>query len=251
MIQIEVPPEVAAEIAAGALFVVNDSGGKDSQAMKALLVRLVPAAQLLVVHAHLEGEAWDGTEDHVRATSGDLPVVVVASAKTFEDMVRRRGMFPSPKNRQCTSDLKRDPISKAIRHHLKAHPEYGGRVVSCMGLRAQESARRAKAVVWKRNKRESVAGRNWFDWLPIHALRLMAVFSVIEEAGQKPLWVYEAGMSRASCQFCIMACGADQKRAAQLAPERYAARVALEKEIGFTIAMDGRGLEEVTGVLVA
>lgn len=251
MLSLTLHPRVQAEIEAGALFVINDSGGKDSQAMKALLIAAVPRAQLLVVHANLEGEEWDGTEDHVRATTPEgVPVLVVQAGKTFEDMVRRRGMFPSPQNRQCTSDLKRDPIAKAVRHYLKAHPEFGGRVVSCMGLRAQESAKRAKALVWKTNKRESVAGRAWFDWLPIHALQERQVFQVIGEAGQRALWVYEAGMRRASCQFCIMACQEDLRTAARLAPDRYAARVRLEREVGHTISMAGTPLDHVVGVPV-
>lgn len=248
---IALTPAVRAEIDAGALFVVNHSGGKDSQAMLIELRRVIPRDQLLVIHADLPGEEWDGTEDHVRATSLALPVIVTRAGKTLEQMVRRRRMFPSPSNRQCTSDLKRDPIAKAIRHYLKANPRFGGQVVSCMGLRAQESASRAKAKTWKLNNRESKAGRTWFDWLPIHAMSEAQVFEVIRGAGQRPLWVYEAGMRRASCQFCIMACKADLKRAAQLAPERYAARVRLEREVGHTIAMDGTPLDVVTGIPVA
>lgn len=252
MFQLTIPAQVQAEIDAGALFVVNDSAGKDSQAMKALVLAAVPARQVLVIHAHLEGEAWEGTEEHARATTPEgVAFIITSSAKTFEDMVRRRGMFPSPSNRQCTSDLKRDPIAKAIRHYLKAHPEFGGRVVSCMGLRAQESPNRAKAAVWKLNKRESLAGRVWHEWLPIHALRTQDVFRVIGEAGQKALWVYEAGMSRASCQFCIMGCEADQKRAAVLAPDRYAARVRLEREVGHTINMKGIPMDQLVGIEVA
>lgn len=246
-----VPPAVQAEVDRGALFVVNHSGGKDSQAMLILLRRAIPREQLLVVHADLAGEEWDGTEDHVRATSLGLPVLTVRAGKTFEDMVRRRGMFPSAQNRQCTSDLKRDPIAKAVRAHLKANPQFGGRVVSCMGLRAQESASRAKAKAWKINNRESKAGRAWFDWLPIHDMTEAQVFATIAGANQRPLWVYAAGMRRASCQFCIMACKADLQRAAQLAPERYAARVRLEREVGHTIAMDGTPLDVVTGIAIA
>jgi 3'-phosphoadenosine 5'-phosphosulfate sulfotransferase (PAPS reductase)/FAD synthetase len=249
--KLTLPPAVQAEVDRGALFVVNHSGGKDSQAMLILLRRSIPRRQLIVIHAHLEGEEWDGTEEHVRATSLGLPIIVTQAGKTFEDMVRRRRMFPSPSNRQCTSDLKRDPIAKAIRHHLKAHPELGLRVVSCMGLRAQESASRAKAKTWKANTRESAAGRSWFDWLPIHDLSEAQVFAVIEDAQQKPLWVYGAGMRRASCQFCIMACKADLRRAAELAPDRYAARVRLEREIGHTINMEGTPLDQVTGIPVA
>lgn len=246
-----VPAHVTALIAAGCLVVINDSGGKDSQAMKAMLVRTVPAKQLLVIHAILEGEEWEGTLEHVQATTPEgIEVKTCRAEKTYEDMVRSRGMFPSPKYRQCTSDLKRDPINKLIRAHLKAHPEFGGVVISAMGLRAQESANRAKAKTWKLNERNSVAGRTWYEWLPIHAMTTGEVFASIQAVGQEPLWVYKAGMKRASCQFCIMACQADLIRAAQLAPAAYQARAKLEREIGFTINMEGKTLPEVTGIAI-
>lgn len=246
----QVPAYVQAEIEAGALFVINDSGGKDSQAMKALLIDVVPARQLLIVHAHLEGEEWDGTEEHVRRYAQGVPVVIATPVKTFEEMVRRRGMFPSPTLRQCTSDLKRGPIEREVRRYLKDHPEFGGRVVNCMGMRAQESVSRSKLTSWKLHPRNSVAGWTWFDWLPIFDLKEREVFAVIGSHGQRALWVYEAGMKRASCQFCIMACEADLKRAAALAPDRYAARVRLEREVGHTINMQGKPLDQVVGVAV-
>jgi DNA sulfur modification protein DndC len=243
-----IPAEVRALIDAGALFAVNHSGGKDSQAMLAILRKHVPAAQLIIVHAHLEGEEWEGVTDHIRRTCEGLDVIVAEPVKTFAQMVERRGMFPSPQQRQCTSDLKRGPIDREIRRYLAAHPEFQGRVVNCMGMRAQESAQRAKAATFKRSERNSVAGREWFDWLPIHDMTAAEVFDTIRAAGEKPHWAYAAGMSRLSCMFCVMASAHDLRTAARLNPEAYAERVALERRIGHTISMDGRSLEDVTGI---
>jgi 3'-phosphoadenosine 5'-phosphosulfate sulfotransferase (PAPS reductase)/FAD synthetase len=232
----------------GALFVVNHSGGKDSQAMTLMLQGLVPAEQMIVVHAELPGVDWDGIIEHINDTVDGLPVTVVKSVKTFIEMVQHRGMFPSPQYRQCTSDLKRNPIEKAVRHHLKAHPEFGGLVVNCMGIRAQESTSRAKAKTFKLNAKNSKAGREWYDWLPIHEMLETEVFEAIEAAGQKAHWAYAAGMSRLSCCFCIMASKSDLVTAAKLAPARFAEMVELEKTIGHTMNMQGKGLEEVTGI---
>lgn len=233
----------------GALFVVNHSGGKDSQAMMVKLAEIVPQAQLMVIHAELPEVDWEGIKEHIEATIGGLPLIVCRNEnKTLLEMVERRGMFPSPQQRQCTSDLKRGPIEREIRRYLKANPRFGGLVVNCMGLRAEESPARSKLETLKLNARNSKAGREWWDWLPIHAMTKASVFKVIGEAGQKPHHAYALGMSRLSCCFCIMACKADLQTAARLKPELYKRYVELEKKIGHTLSMEGRPLEEVTGI---
>jgi len=239
----------------GALFAVSHSGGKDSQAMLKVVRDLVPDKQILVIHATLPGVEWEGTERHVYETCKGLDVITVQAVKTFEEMVERRGMWPSPKYRQCTSDLKRGPIEKGIRGYLKANPQFDGLVVSCVGLRAEESTSRAKAETFKYSKRNSKAGREWYDWLPIHEMLVDRVFLTIAQADQDPHWAYAAGMSRLSCCFCIMSSLEDLKTAARLNPELYARYVALEKKLDHTFLMPRkgqapRGLEEVTGIKV-
>ncbi len=232
----------------GALFVINHSGGKDSQAMAAVVRSIVPADQLLVAHADLGDVEWSGCEDLIRETLPDLPLVVCKAVTDWWGMVDRRQMFPSPKNRQCTSDLKRGPIEREIRHYLKANPRFGGLVVNCMGLRAEESTSRAKLETLKLSARNSKAGRTWFEWLPIHDMNELTVFATIAQAGQEAHWVYAAGMRRKSCAFCIMACDSDLKRAAELRPALYAKFVAKERELGFTLSMSRRPLTEITGI---
>lgn len=232
----------------GALFVLSHSAGKDSQAMTIAVRALVPDAQLLVVHADLGEVEWDGNLDHIRATTAGLDLVVAQPASSFFDMVDRRGMFPSAANRQCTSDLKRTPIDREVRRYLRDHPEFGGLVVICMGMRAQESTSRAQLATFKRSNRNSKAGREWFDWLPIHDMTADQVFASIAAAGQVPHPAYAAGMSRLSCCFCIMASAADLTTAARLKPALYARYVAKERELGFTLSMSRRTLPEITGI---
>lgn len=242
------PAEVQALIDRGALFVVNHSAGKDSQAMFAKLAALVPAAQLLVVHAVLPEVEWPGVVEHIEATIGSTPLVFARSGKTFFEMVEHRQRFPSPQQRQCTSDLKRGPIEREVRRYLKDHPEYGGLVVNCMGMRAQESPGRKKLAAWKRNDGNSVAGREWWEWLPIHEIKTEEVFATIAAAGQEPHWAYGKGMSRLSCCFCIMASEADLTTAARLAPDLYRRYVETERRLGFTLSMSQRPLTDITGV---
>lgn len=232
----------------GALFVHNHSGGKDSQASFLLLKALVPARQLIVVHAELGEVEWEGTEEFIRSTIGGAPLILARAASTFFDIVERRGMFPSPANRQCTSDLKRGPIEREIRRYLKAHPEFGGLVVNCMGMRAEESSSRAKLVPFKLNIGNSKAGREWYDWLPIHDWTEAQVFAAIREAGQEPFWVYGAGFRRKSCVFCIFGDDNDLTLGAQHRPALYRKYCGAEVRHGFTLSMSRRTLPEITGI---
>ena len=244
-------PDVAALVRRGALFVVSHSGGKDSQAMMLKLAALVPVSQLVAIHAPLGRVEWPGTLEHIGATlppGVELLLAPVANGRDLLDRVRARGKFPDPARRWCTSDLKRGPIEREIRRYLKAHPEHGGLVVSCMGHRAQESNRRAKRKPWAFSERNSKAGREWWEWLPIFALSEAEVFARIAAAGQRPHWAYERGMRRLSCSFCIMASKCDMTTAARLRPNLYRKYVCLERELGHTLSPSRVPLPKLTGV---
>ena len=218
------PPECRDMIRQGALVAVNVSGGKDSQAMTILLARIVPRDQLVVVHAPLGEVEWPGTIEHIENTiPAGVPLILarVASGKTLLDRVEERGKWPGPKRRYCTSEHKTGPIERELRRYLKAHPRFEGRLVSAMGLRRDESADRARRIPWKRSDRNSRAGREWFDWLPIFDLTAQDVFRVIREAGQSPHWVYTKGLSRCSCSFCLFSSRSELRRAAELRPLLY------------------------------
>lgn len=229
-----------------ALFIINHSGGKDSQAMYLHLTRelKIPFELVRVIHAHLGVMEWDGIKDHIRLTSDHQPIIA-ESHKTFFDMVRTRHekrpdapSFPSEQYRQCTSDLKRDPIDKQIRKICK---EEGFKiVVSCMGLRAQESTARAKKQVWRINKKQSTKTRSWYTWLPIHTWLIQDVFNCIERHNQKPFWIYAKGMRRCSCKICIFHDPGDLQRAVQLDEHNLIGAIhELEKEVGNTMFRKG------------
>ena len=248
--EIRVPPQYSEMIRAGAVVVLNHSGGKDSQSMTILLSRIVPRAQLVAVHAPLGQVEWEGVVPHIEAT---LPVGVplimapVLSGKTLLGRVEERGMWPSSKVRWCTSDYKRTPIERELRRYLKLNPRFGGRLINCLGIRRDESVARAKRVPWRRNERLSVAGREVFDWLPIFDLSTEDVFRVIRGAGQSPHWIYRH-LSRCSCSFCIFSSPEDLRQAAELRPELYREYVEIERRIGHTLSPSGIPLPELTGV---
>ena len=235
-----VPAEIQKLIDRGATFIINHSGGKDSQAMTSYLRGFVPAGQLVIIHAELPEVDWDGLREHIESTCGGIPVHYCRAVKTFFEMVEKRGMFPSPKYRQCTSDLKRGPIEKVIKRISR---ETGQMLfVNCMGLRAQESAQRRKATTFKlASEGLNSAGREIYDWLPIHAWSTVEVFAEIKRSGQEPHWAYQAGMTRLSCCFCIMAKKQDLVTAARLKPELFRRYCETERRLDQTLLMPADG----------
>lgn len=251
---LDVLPEIESLIAGGALFVANHSGGKDSQAMLIKLLERIPARQLLVVHASLGEAEWEGALEHAQAQAeaAGLAFVVAHAVKTFFDMVEHRfkvrpgpnsSCWPSASNRQCTSDLKRGPIEREVRRYAKANGF--ANIVSCLGIRAQESPGRAKRPSFSRNERGSIAGRNWYEWLPIHDASTAEVFSTIADAGQQPHWAYAAGNERLSCVFCIMGSARDLANGARHRPELYAKYREIEQRTGYTMHQSRKSLEQL------
>ena len=265
------PEKLREFVRRGALIVANHSGGKDSQAMLDLLAAAVPREQLVAIHADLAEVEWDGTMEHARdhAASLGVPFIIakarlgrelaerlgrkIGEPKTFLDMVESRRLarpgepcFPSAKHRQCTSDLKRGPLDSAIARYAASH----GRnlIVSAMGLRAAESASRKKLPVWSFSDENSKAGREWWDYLPIHHLSRQDVFRVIADTGRRPHWAYAAGNDRLSCVFCIMGSKGDLVRGAQWNPELFEKYDRMERLSGKTAHMSNRPLREIVGM---
>lgn len=252
--------EAIAEINAGALVVSNHSGGKDSQAMLIRLLAIVPRRQLMAIHADLSSKEqieWPGTREHAEKQARDagVAIVIAEAEKTLLSMVENRHAtrpsvpsWPSSSTRQCTSDLKRGPIEREIRRYMKEHGF--SRVISAMGMRAEESPNRAKKETWRRNDGNSKAGRIWYDWLPIHKLTTEEVFKTIEDAGQQPHPAYARGNERLSCVFCILSSKNDLRNGAVHNPDLYKRYVELEQRTGYTAHQSRKGLPEITGLTI-
>lgn len=145
-------------------------------------------------------------------------------------------------------DLKRGPIERELRRYLKEEPRYGGRIVSCIGQRRDESRDRAKLQTWELNEEASKAGRRWHEWRPVLTWSRADAFARIAAAGQTPHWSYGHGMSRFSCIFCIFARRSDHAIAARLRPELYRTYCALEREVNRTLSPTGKFLPELIGI---
>jgi len=220
--------------------VISFSGGKDSTAMLLYLCEEFPEVKKRVVFANTGWEhkyvvGWcQSVVGEVRRRYGlddnQLTLHVVRSeTKDFSSMIRNRKMFPSPKYRQCTSDLKRGPIYKWIRNNCEK-----GVVISCMGLRAEESAARAKKDTYSINKTLTIKGRTVRDWLPIHDWTGKQVRNYINTRGFRlhPVYSY---LDRFSCRVCIFNSARELAVIEVHDPEAIAHISNLEGEIGFTM----------------
>ena len=219
---------------------VSHSGGKDSQAMYALVSRFFAPERVVVVHADLGRVEHAGVQDHIHATTDHEPNVVTARGGDLLDRVMARHEkrpdvppWPSARARWCTSDLKRTPIDRFIRGDLARRGK--SLAVNVIGLRAEESRARKAKHPMTYNTRLSRAGREVWDWLPIHHLAERDVYGVIEGAGQKPHPSYAEGNDRLSCQFCILASANDLALGAQRDPSLYRAYRRIERLTGYTM----------------
>jgi 3'-phosphoadenosine 5'-phosphosulfate sulfotransferase (PAPS reductase)/FAD synthetase len=236
----------------GALFVSNHSGGKDSMALLEVLVASVPKSQIIVVHASLGEMEWQGAQEKAQehALRHGLPFFVAKANKSLFDMVNRRfatrpdaPSWPSAEHRQCTSDLKRDPIAKFVRHYADAHGYT--QIVNCLGIRGEESTARGKRPEFSVNTRETNSKRSVWEWLPIHALLVDQVWALIEKSGVKRHFAYDLGNERLSCVFCIMGSTNDCQNGARHNPELLGKYIALERKTGYTMHQSRQSLIEI------
>ena len=268
MTRLLIPDQVRRAADAGALFAINDSGGKDSAASGLSIQSFVPKPQQLYLHATLGQSEWPGALEQARthAEHAGTPFVVVQAKKSFLEMVEHRFQtrpdvpsWPSPAMRTCTSGLKRDPLLSAIKQYAKAHNF--STVVNVMGLRAQESQKRAGKESCVVSERDSIRprvfkngntrpGRTWLEFLPIHHLRTEEVFGAIAEAGLAPHYAYSLGNERVSCCLCHMSCLSDLRNGARHNGRVYQKYARLEKKIGWTFSPTLKTLPELTGIPV-
>lgn len=222
------------------VILVNSSAGKDSQCMLDLVAGMARDAGVLdrvvVAHADLGRVEWEGTRELAERQARHYGVrfeAVSRSGPDLLDQVRIRGRWPASNARYCTSDFKRGPIRKLMTHLVRElEPGRPARILNCMGLRAEESPARAKKPDFRRDEAASNGRREVDEWLPIRDWKLGEVWSRIRASGAPWHPAYDAGMSRLSCVFCVLAKKSDLETAARLNPGLLLEYAAVEREIG-------------------
>jgi 3'-phosphoadenosine 5'-phosphosulfate sulfotransferase (PAPS reductase)/FAD synthetase len=240
------PP--APDLAAYDLILVNTSGGKDSQASLDVTVEAADGAgvrdRLVVVHADLGRVEWPGTrelaEEHARHYRLRFEAVANRNWPDLLARIEARGRWPDAVNRYCTSEFKTGQVHRAMTRLVgELALERPARILNVLGIRADESAARARKAPFEPDPAASTKTTRHVDrWLPIHQWTVADVWARITAAGTRPHPAYAQGMPRLSCSFCVLASRSALVRAAQLRPDLAAEYVAAEQRMGHRFRQD-------------
>lgn len=248
-------PQAQVSLAGYHLIAVNTSAGKDSVAMLVTIAAQARAEGVLdrvvAIHADLGVMEWPGTRElaQQQATAAGVTrfeMVARERGGAMEDLLGyalRHGKWPSSTARWCTSDLKRDPTEKLLRRladQAAARPGHTGpvRVLTCYGMRAEESPARARKPQLEPYSRISTARRDVTRWLPVHSWTTAEVFAAGDAEGITRHPAYALGQSRASCVLCIFLSLTELRRAATLNPLLAQCYELVERTIGHRFRAD-------------
>lgn len=203
--------------------VVSISGGKDSTAT-ALLLR-EGGIDFRAIHMDTGWEHED-TESYVRDYLPTLfgPIEILQGKHGgMEQLVIKRGMFPSRMRRFCTQELKVRPFLAWLRRTVD---EEGVDLVNAVGIRSAESPARANLAEWE-----------WSDsydcevWRPIIRWTLADVIAIHHRHGARPNPLYLRGATRVGCWPCIFARKGEVRMIADTDPGRVDRIRALEEAV--------------------
>ena len=146
----------------------------------------------------------------------------------------------SLQQRWCSSSVK---IEVADRY-LCNNPRFadGKKRLIVTGARAEESAARANYAGFEPHRKDNRAGarvKRWLDhWRPVHAWTEQQVWEIIERHAVVPHPVYDLGLSRASCAFCIFGGPSQWATLRAIDPVRFGVIAGHERTFGVTIHRD-------------
>ena len=195
------------------LHLLSLSGGKDSVAAALLLrERGIDHERVFMdtgwehpeLYAHLDYlETILGPIHRIGADVPTLPAEVLPEVEAIESLVGvspsafvrlvvAKGMFPSRRIRFCTQELK-------VRPFLRWVEALDADVVNVVGIRAEESAARARLP-----ERELMPGAEHIEvWRPLIAWSEADVIAIHHRHNVRPCPLYLKGSSRVGCWPCI------------------------------------------------
>lgn len=164
----------------------------------------------------------------------------------FLDLCIWKGRFPSTKARFCSTELKREIILYKLQFPLI---DQGFKIISWQGVRADESADRAKLPV------SDHIGNGVTNYRPIHKWTALECFDIHFKYGVEPNPLYRQGMGRVGCMPCIHCNKSELKAIADRFPEEINRIEKWERIVGaasrrgsatlFTSDKRGHGIREL------
>jgi len=190
------------------------SGGKDSTALLLWMLHDsgIPKDKIICTFSDT-GNEHDWTYAHVEKINKEIhPVITLKPELDFYELALKKKRFPSTKARFCTQVLKIYPTEDYI-EKLKYD---GYEVISCSGVRADESEDRKNMPEW------DMAGFNvvYPQWRPIIKWKYTDVVSIHEKHKFPLNPLYDIGSQRVGCYPCIMSRKAEVRTIAIKFPDR-------------------------------
>lgn len=251
-LKLAITNEIAFLLSRKSPLIVSISGGKDSDAQALLLnkflARINYEGQRVLLHADL------GRIEHaesirqcralakfinwklliVRREKGDL--LDRYEQRWHDNCVRYAQLrcvtliSPFPSNNGllfCRSELKVAPI---LRKALQLFP--GQTIINCVGLRAEESSKRAKSPISQRNARiDRKDGTTCYNWNPVVNLKIEDVWLTHNQAGFPRHPQYDRGNTRISCAYCVVGSQNDLRAGAEVSTNHNSYRIITTLEL--------------------
>lgn len=206
-----------------AVYHVGISGGKDSAAALLWMVHEsgIPRHRINATFCDT-GHEHQHTYDQVEKLAKVHPIEVLKPELAFAELVQKKGRFPSVKARFCTEHLKIRPTQDHVRYLQQAYSH----VVAVSGVRANESAERAKYLEYDYSGDLLV-----LQWRPLIAWTLDDVLAIHQRYGIPMNPLYALGARRVGCWPCVLCTKQEVRLVALHAPERIERIRGMERDV--------------------
>jgi 3'-phosphoadenosine 5'-phosphosulfate sulfotransferase (PAPS reductase)/FAD synthetase len=216
---------------AGRLVIASISGGKDSAALGLWLQE-----QGIEHRRVFMDTGWEHplTYEYLRGplTKALGPIEELKPPLGMEELILKKGMFPSRVRRFCTQELKVFPMQRFLR-------TLDTEVINAVGIRAAESEARSKMEEWEWSE-----GFDCEIWRPLIRWSEQDVIDIHARHGLRPNPLYLQGASRVGCWPCIFARKAELRFLADTDP----GRIDLMRELEKTVAEKAHARHEAQGL---
>ncbi len=194
----------------GRRVVASISGGKDSCALSQRLnAHGIEHDRIFCDTGWESNETYDYINGPLEKALGTITWVY--PPRGMEELILKKGMFPSRVRRFCTQELKTKPIIRYFEERLESNED----CVNAIGIRAGESEARSHMPEW-----EWCDGFSVETWRPLIGWSEQDVIDTLKHHGVAPNPLYLKGASRVGCWPCIFSRKSEIRFLAKHDPKR-------------------------------